>query len=80
MEPANCDEELEDDQQADDEADLAGVDSNNHAETVINKNKNDVNSWFSWVVWRPPFSPGIVTKRVDMFKCFILSSLHIIDN
>ena len=86
-----CDEELDDDQQADDEADLAGVavyarhdygllDSNNHAETVINKNKNDVNSWFSRVVWRPPFSPGIVTKRVDMFKCFILSSLHIIDN
>ena len=82
---------MDDDQQADVEADLAGVavyarhdygllDSNNHAETVINKNKNDVNSWFSWVVWRPPFSPGIVTKRVDMFKCFILSSLHIIDN
>ena len=67
-----CDEELDDDQQADDEADLAGfavyarhdyglLDSNNHAETVINKNKNDVNSWFSRVVWRPPFSPGIVT-------------------
>ena len=56
-----CDEELDDDQQANDEADLAGVDSNNHAETVINKNKNDVNSWFSRVVWRPPFSPGIVT-------------------
>ena len=69
-----CDEELDEDQQADDEADHAGVavyarhdygllDSNNHAGTVINKNKNDVNSWFSRVVWRPPFSPGIVTKR-----------------
>ena len=84
---------MDDDQQADNEAHLADgvaiyachdyglLSSNNHSGTVINKNKNVVNSWFSRVVWRPPFSPDIGTQRkVDMFKCFILSSLHIIDN